>query len=182
MCRSIQTTFPFSNGMYCAYQFKPCYRYIAWLNVVLISVSTSTKFLGIHIDENLSWKRHICQLNSKIARASFAINQVKNVLPKESLKTLYVALIQPHINYGILAWGNASLSTLNKTNILQKRILRTINKVKYNTHTDPLFRKSEILKLNDLYVYNILIFMFEYCQNKLPPSFQSMFMFNHEEN
>ena len=56
---------------------------------------TSTKFLGIHIDENLSWKRHICQLNSKIARASFAINQVKNVLPKESLKTLYVALIQP---------------------------------------------------------------------------------------
>ena len=143
---------------------------------------TSTKFLGIHIDENLSWKRHICQLNSKIARASFAINQVKNVLPKESLKTLYVALIQPHINYGILAWGNASLSTLNKTNILQKRILRTINNVKYNTHTDPLFRKSEILKLNDLYVYNILIFMFEYCQNKLPPSFQSMFMFNHGLN
>ena len=56
---------------------------------------TSTKFLGIHIGENLSWKRHICQLNSKIARASFAINQVKNVLPKESLKTLYFALIQP---------------------------------------------------------------------------------------
>ena len=45
-----------------------------------------------------------------------------------------------------------------------------------------LFRKSEILKLNDLYVYNILIFMFEYCQNKLPPSFQSMFMFNHGLN
>ena len=140
------------------------------------------KCLGIHIDENLSWKRHICQLNSKIARASFAINQVKNVLPKESLKTLYFALIQPQINYGILAWGNSSLSTLNKTNILQKRILRTINKVKYNTHTDPLFRKSEILKLNDLYVYNILIFMFEYCQNKLTPSFQSMFMFNHGLN
>ena len=59
---------------------------------------------------------------------------------------------QPQINYGILAWGNASLSTLNKTNILQKRLLRTINKVKYSTHTDPLFRKSEILKLNDLYV------------------------------
>ena len=32
------------------------------------------------------------KLNSKIARASFAINQVKNVLPQESLKTLYLAL------------------------------------------------------------------------------------------
>ena len=69
-----------------------------------------------------------------------------------------------------------------ETNVLQKRILRTINKVKYNTHTDPLFRKSEILKLNDLYVYNMLIFMFEYCHNKLPPSFQPMFMFNHGLN
>ena len=56
---------------------------------------TSTKFLGTHIDENLSWKRHISQLNSSIAKASFAINQVTNVLPQESLKTLYLALIQP---------------------------------------------------------------------------------------
>ena len=75
-----------------------------------------------------------------------------------------------------------SLSTLNKANILQKRILRTINKVKCNTRTDPLFRKSEILKLNYLYVYNMFIFMFEYCHNKLPPSFQSMFMHNHGLN
>ena len=129
---------------------------------------TSTNFLGIHIDEHLSWKRQISQLSSTIARASFAINQVKNVLHLESMKTLYLALIQPHINYGILVWGNASLSDLNKTNILQKRILRTINKVEYNTHTDPLFRKSEILKLNDFCVYNTLIFMYEYCYNKLP--------------
>ena len=42
----------------------------------------STTFLGIHIDENISWKRCISQLNSKIARASFAINQVKTVLPQ----------------------------------------------------------------------------------------------------
>ena len=36
--------------------------------------------------------------------------------------------------------------------------------------------------LDHFCTYNILIFMFEYCQNKLPPSFQSMFMFNHGLN
>ena len=67
-------------------------------------------FLGIHINENLSWKRHISQLNSKIPRASFA-NQVNNVLPRDNI---IFGLNSTHINYGILAWGMASLSEYNK--------------------------------------------------------------------
>ena len=35
--------------------------------------------------------------------------------------------------------------------LLQKRAIRTINKANYNSHTDPLFKRSKILKLNDLY-------------------------------
>ena len=65
--------------------------------------------------------------------------------------TLYFAMIHPHISYGILAWGNATQTTLKRTMTLQKRALRTINNVSYNSHTDPLFKKSNILKLNDLF-------------------------------
>ena len=111
----------------------------------------TTKFLGIYMDETLSWKHHISYINTKISRTIFALKQVKKILPKESLKTLYFALIQPHINYGILAWGNSSKSILKKTTTLQKRALRLIHKASYNSHTDPLFRKSGILKVTDLY-------------------------------
>ena len=72
---------------------------------------TSTKFLGILIDVNLSWKQHISYLNSKISKTLFTIKQVKHFLPYDSLKKLYSTLVESHLSYGIMAWGNASEST-----------------------------------------------------------------------
>jgi hypothetical protein len=68
----------------------------------------ATKFLGIYIDEHLTWKHHLAHINTKISRALFIIKQVKNVLPVESLRTLYFALIHPFLSYGVTVWGNVS--------------------------------------------------------------------------
>jgi len=111
----------------------------------------STKFLGLHLDEFLSWKNHLAQINKKIAYALFMIKQTKHFLPVSSLKTLYFALIHPHLTYGILAWGSASSPILYKTKMLQKLAIRAINRAHYNSHTDPLFKNDGILKVNDLY-------------------------------
>ena len=140
----------------------------------------SSKFLGVILDESLTWKQHINYVNKKISKSLFAIKQVKNILNTDSLKTLYFALIQPHINYGILAWGNASTSMLKRTVMLQKRAIRTICKAQYNSHTEPLFKKLEILKIKDQFEYEITLFMNKYRQNKLPYSFDKVFCFNHE--
>ena len=140
----------------------------------------STKCLGVTIDESLTWKNHISCVNSTIARAIFSIKQVKHFLPLDCLKTLYYALVHPHLTYGILAWGNANINILNKTIKLQKRALRTIFNTRYNSHTDPLFKTSGILKLADIYTYNILVFMYDYSKSKLPRSFNSAFRYNRE--
>ena len=141
---------------------------------------TSTKFLGIYIDDSLSWKHHIANVNSKMSRAIFAIKQVKKFLPYSSLRTLYYALVHPHMSYGILAWGSASSSLINKTFLLQKRALRTIHNAPYNSHTDPLFKSSGILKLMDLYELQIVLFMYDYYKTGLPSSFNDVFKYNHE--
>ena len=65
----------------------------------------STKFLGMHIDEYLTWKKHISEVTKKVSRALFSIKQVKHVLPLDSLRTLYYALIHPHLCYGITPWA-----------------------------------------------------------------------------
>ena len=129
---------------------------------------TSTKFLGILIDENLSWKQHISYLNSKISKTLFTIKQVKHFLPYDSLKKLYSTLVESHLSYGIMAWGNASESTKYKTLLLQKRAIRAINKANYNSHTEPLFKRSKILKLNDLYQLKVILFVNDFIANKLP--------------
>jgi hypothetical protein len=140
----------------------------------------STKFLGVHIDECLSWKYHLQHVNKKISRSLWIMKQVKNILPADSMRTLYFTLIHPHITYGILAWGNASKSVLNRTIILQKRAVRLINRATYNSHTEPLFKHVKILKLNDQYEYEVALFMYDYVTNKLPISFHNVYRNNHE--
>ena len=118
------------------------------------------KFLGIYIDEFLTWKYHLTLINNKIAQALFSIKQVKRVLPKECLRTLYFALIHPHYTYGILAWGNCRPA--------------------YNSHTDPLFKSNNILKLTDLYEYQAVLFVYDFISNNLLPSFAHTFAFNRD--
>jgi len=84
------------------------------------------------------------------------------------------------LSYEILAWGNISHANTNKTVKLQKRAIRSINKSGFNSHIDPLFKRSGILKLKDLYEYQTTLFMLDFINNRLPLSFNSTFQFNHQ--
>ena len=91
-------------------------------------------FLGIFLDEHMTWTSHINKIANKIAKSIGILNKLKQYLPSYILRTLYNSLILPHIN-GILVWG-FDVSRINK---LQKRSIRIINNQKYNAHTEPLF-------------------------------------------
>ena len=69
---------------------------------------------------------------------------------------------------------------LKKTILLQKRAIRTINKAAYNSHTEPLHKRTSILKINDQYDYEVAMFMRDYMRNKLPVSFQNTYQHNYE--
>ena len=140
----------------------------------------STKFLGMHIDENLTWKQHIAAVKRKVSSALFFIRQVKHVLPPDSLRTLYFALIHPHLTYGITVWGNADQNVIRPLMLVQKRAIRIINNASYFSHTGPKFKKSGILKLHDLFVYQSLLFVHDYLSNKLPNSFNGCFPTNRD--
>ena len=103
------------------------------------------------------------------------MNKVKNVLPKESLLILYHSLFHCHLNYGVEIWG--ACSNISTISILQKRAIRVINRARYNNHTEPLFRKNNILKVTDLHTLRALIFMHKLKSDKLPNSFKNMNFF-----
>ena len=96
------------------------------------------------------------------------------------MKTLYYSLIHSHLGYGILVWGSSTQNVIKQTTMLQKRAIRIINRAYYNSHTDPLFRKSRVLKLDDLYHYSSVLFMFDYRTENLPPSFAGKYILNRD--
>ena len=117
-------------------------------------------------------------IKSKMSRALFMIKQVKNILPYKALESLYYTMIHPHILYGILAWGDAPQKYIDGIITTQKRAIRAIHKSKYNSHTEPLFKKSSILKVQDQFIYEVMLFMYEYFNDRLPMSFRSLFNLN----
>ena len=147
------------------------------LNDTPISRENSIKFLGVYIDEHITWKTHINQLKTKLTSALFAINRTKHILPHEALKTLYFVLIQSHLTYGIHAWGNTIF--INQILKLQKRAVRLINKKEYRAHTDPLFKSENILKIDDLHKLHVSLFTHDQIYKRLPDSFSNFYKFTN---
>ena len=63
---------------------------------------------------------------------------------------------------------------LNKLRILQKKAIRIITQSHYLAHTDPLFSKLKLLKLDDLYKHQFGIYMYKSTKGLLPDSMSSM--------
>ena len=128
-------------------------------------------FLGLTIDQHMTWNAHIQKISNKISRSLGVMNRLKRYLPQNILRTIYNSLILPHINYSILVWGFKS-SRISK---LQKRAVRMISCSKYNAHTEPLFKSLNLLKVEDIFKIKILKFYYKYSQKTLPLYFNEMF-------
>ena len=141
------------------------------LNGLPVEQVSEFNFLGVIVDECLSWKPHVSKICNTISRSVGIIKRLNKILPIPTLVTLYNSLIMSHIRYGILAWGN-NLDRLIK---LQKRAVRSICNTKYNAHTSPLFKKLKLPKVRDVYELECLKFFFKYHNNLVPSYFSTMF-------
>jgi hypothetical protein len=112
-------------------------------------------------------------MDQHFSKSLFALNLAKKYLPYPALKLLYHTLIENHLNYGSAAWGNSIY--INQLEKVQKQALRVIFKRPYRAHTDPLFRKSSILKINDLYKLNMALLGYDYKHDDLPIFFRGLY-------
>jgi hypothetical protein len=71
--------------------------------------TSSKKFLGLIIDDTLSWKNHIDYITAELNSASFAIRTVKYV--KRCLKKCYTFLIYI-LSYFMVYSGSTHLTVL----------------------------------------------------------------------
>ena len=126
------------------------------------------KFLGVLVDEHLSWKYHINELCKKLSRTSGIFYKVRHYFPLQTLICLYNSLFSSFLNYGIIVWGLTYDSYLNQLFLLQKKILRCIKFQPFTAPSAPLFYSLKIIKLQDILHLNISTFAHKAIQ-KLSP-------------
>ena len=140
------------------------------------------KFVGVYLDEFLSWDHHLNAIRSKLSCANFAISKIKRIVPEKVKLYVYNSLFKSHISYCLEAWGGVSSSKLRPILMIQKKCIRNIVCETYRAHTGVIFKKLEILKVPDLVKFNSLCFMYKYDRGNIPLSFEHFFTPFSREN
>ena len=110
-----------------------------------------------------------------IASSFSHLSKLRYFLSTKTLLNLYYALVEPFLNYCIIAWGNTYQTTLQPLFILQKKALRIITFSSYNEHSSPLFKDLNVVKLSDIITFQLAVFMYKFHNNLLPPVFDPYF-------
>lgn len=121
------------------------------LNGVTIPSSNNVKYLGLHIDRRLNWKKHIQSkrqhLNIKTKKMYWLLGPNSQLSMTNKL-TLYKTILKPVWTYGIQLWGTASNSNVEILQRYQSKTLRLITSA-------PWFVNNNIIH-NDLGVPKIV--------------------------
>jgi hypothetical protein len=123
----------------------------------LIPQKSGIKFLGLFVDETLTWESHITYLSKRLGSACYAIRTIASYLPTHILKVVYHAYVHSLMSYGIIFWGNSTRSI--EIFKIQKRVIRIMTKSSSRASCRQLFKQLEVLPLQSQYILSTLMFV-----------------------
>ena len=136
------------------------------------------KFLGVWMDEQLTWKSHIIYISNKISKVIGILKKVRQSVSSKVLRNLYYALVYPYYTYCNITWACNYKSNLDCLVKLQKKIVRVISFSEYNAHTDQLFIDYNIMKFVNLNIFLTGMFMYKVNNGLFPRIIQNIFVSN----
>ena len=168
----------------------------------------NVRFLGVIIDDNLTWDAHIDYLETLLNSKLILIKRIRRYIPESEYSKIYEALFVSHLTYCISSWGGIPKYRLNKIFSIQKRCMRllfgnTLNfdhREFYETcarahtyqehiapknyeleHTKPLFNKKKLLTLENLYRYHVFMEVFKTLKQRMPISIYNLFEMSNRQ-
>ena len=138
----------------------------------------TVKFLGVLLDDSLTWLPHINLVKNKIAKAIGIIGKARKYLHVKTLLLLYYSFIYPQMTYCVEVWGCTYATYLQSISKIQRKVLRIIYSLPYYKSTQEVFKESKVLDFTQLYNYSICLFMYKFQKGMLPILFENFFEYN----
>ena len=147
----------------------------------LLEKSDHIKYLGVMIDDILSWKYHISYVCSRVSRNIGIISKIRHYLSIHQLKQIYYNLIYPYLSYAVTAWGSAYKTHLQKLQTKQNTVIRLMFfATTSGPHTEsalPYLNLLDILTVNNVYRLQALKFTHMWHKGLLPRLFDNLFQY-----
>lgn len=143
------------------------------------------RFLGVLVDDKLTWTHQIAAIKSKMSKYVGVIFKLKGILPLSVRLAIYNSFVQSHLNYCSLIWGTCAKSNLNKLFTAQKKAVRGVmpgfatnyyKDGKLPTHTKQFFNDYKLLTVHNIVLKNIIVFFSKLYQSpeSLPQTIQQL--------
>lgn len=136
---------------------SPNYEPYLHLSGKSIQSSETVNFLGLIFDSKLTWNAHIDKVTSKLSTYCYIMRNIRTTVSYHILKLLYYGLTQSTLHYGLIFWGSSPY--FQDAFIAQKKVIRAMFGVPYNTSCKPLFKKAAILTLPSLFVLQLILYI-----------------------
>lgn len=133
------------------YNYSP----LIYIDHKSIEQVTETKFLGIIVDQKLTWEKHVDSVVSKLSSICFVIRQLRPTVSLDVLKMAYYGLVHSVLSYGLIFWGNSA--HMHRVFIMQKKIIRCCVGASPRESCKQIFKNLAVLTLPCLYIYLITL-------------------------
>lgn len=134
---------------------KKKFKFNIFINNNTLEEKNSTKYLGVIIDNKLTWQAHIDSLKAKLASSCYALYMLKPYANLTAMKHVYYGLVYSKLQYCISSWGRCCETRLAPIFRLQKKAIRFMCNKPYIEPTNPLFMEHKMLKLADIFKLKI---------------------------
>lgn len=115
----------------------------------------SVKYLGVYVDNKLTWEEHSNRISSRLSSIVFAMRNIKNIVSRECLQQVYYGYFYPHLTYALLVWGHSSHASL--VFAVQRRCVRVLAGLGYSECCRGKFVELRLLTLPCIYILICLV-------------------------
>lgn len=127
------------------------------INNTNISRSDCEKYLGLILDNKLTWKEHIKYVKSKLISLTGVLRSVVRCLPRKVCYIIYNSLVKPHIDYLIQIWGSAAKTNLISLQRAQNKLIKILFRYNFLTATEKIYKETKLMNITNTYKYNTCI-------------------------
>jgi hypothetical protein len=113
----------------------------------------SVKYLGIHIEGNMKWRKQIENTVKRIRKTIYILIRLREIVDLKTVRTVYFALVQSLLQYGIIGWGGTYKTNLEPLAVAQRLIIKIILKKPSDFATLELFKLFPVMNIGMLFAY-----------------------------
>ena len=85
-----------------------------YFNNIPVSSTSVHKHLGMLLDDKLSYEHHLKSVLNKVKKTIGLLHKFQQILPRQSLITIYKSFIRPHLDYGDIVYDRAFYESFHK--------------------------------------------------------------------